>query len=228
MFVPNNHYENIRKNVNSRFKGGFADLTKPTFAIYFHRHDAAAFGVVALRVFGMLGGAVHTALNLLNLLLYRCVAGLARRRGVRRCEKNQRQNHGVAACHYPVQLPVLSTRPASHGLVVKGKRISCPPQYGHRDLQGVPRRWGERRGFEHGFPLIRSPRASVQRSTSVLFSFVRFFDCGRIFRHLPIKNDSGAGRGHSDGFCCESVLTKGRFTLFTYVKRLWSLRDSNP
>jgi hypothetical protein len=27
-------------------------------------------------------------------------------------------------------------------------------------------------GFEHGFPLIRSLRASAQRSTSVLFSFV--------------------------------------------------------
>src|SRR5215468_687107 len=27
-------------------------------------------------------------------------------------------------------------------------------------------------GFEHGFPLIRSLRASTQRSTSVLFSFV--------------------------------------------------------
>jgi hypothetical protein len=29
-----------------------------------------------------------------------------------------------------------------------------------------------RHDFEHGFPLIRSPRASAQRSTSVLFSFV--------------------------------------------------------
>jgi len=27
-------------------------------------------------------------------------------------------------------------------------------------------------GFEHGFPLIRNLRASAQRSTSVLFSFV--------------------------------------------------------
>jgi hypothetical protein len=43
-----------------------------------------------------------------------------------------------------------------HGLIVKGKRISCPP---HHD-------------YEHGFPLIRSLRASAQRSTSVLFSFV--------------------------------------------------------
>jgi hypothetical protein len=43
-----------------------------------------------------------------------------------------------------------------HGLIVKGKRISRPP---HHD-------------YEHGFPLIRSLRASAQRSTSVLFSFV--------------------------------------------------------
>jgi len=31
---------------------------------------------------------------------------------------------------------------------------------------------GQRHGFEHGFPLIRSLRASAPRSTSVLFSFV--------------------------------------------------------
>src|SRR6266480_5031774 len=43
-----------------------------------------------------------------------------------------------------------------HGLIVKGKRISCPPHY----------------DYEHGFPLIRSLRASAQQSTSVLFSFV--------------------------------------------------------
>ena len=41
------------------------------------------------------------------------------------------------------------------GLIVKGKRISCPPHY----------------DYEHGFPLIRSLQASTQRSTSVLFSF---------------------------------------------------------
>jgi hypothetical protein len=29
----------------------------------------------------------------------------------------------------------------------------------------------QRHGFQHGFPLIRSLRASAQRSTSVLFSF---------------------------------------------------------
>jgi hypothetical protein len=45
---------------------------------------------------------------------------------------------------------------ACSGLIVKGKRISCPPHY----------------DYEHGFPLIRSLRASAQRSTSVLFSFV--------------------------------------------------------
>jgi hypothetical protein len=43
-----------------------------------------------------------------------------------------------------------------HALIVKGKRISCPP---HHD-------------YEHGFPLICSLRASAQRSTLVLFSFV--------------------------------------------------------
>src|SRR5205809_3683958 len=43
-----------------------------------------------------------------------------------------------------------------HGLIVKGRRISCRPHY----------------DYEHGFPLIRSLRASTQRSTSVLFSFV--------------------------------------------------------
>src|SRR6266404_1908274 len=43
-----------------------------------------------------------------------------------------------------------------HGIIVKGKRTSCPP---HHD-------------YEHGFPLIRSLRASTQRSTLVLFSFV--------------------------------------------------------
>jgi hypothetical protein len=53
---------------------------------------------------------------------------------------------------------------------------------------------GESHGFDHGFPLIRSPRASVQPSTSVLFSFLRSFDCGRIFRHAPIKSDSGPVR----------------------------------
>jgi hypothetical protein len=59
-----------------------------------------------------------------------------------------------------------------HGLIVKGKRISCPPQYGYRDPAKRARRLRQRHGFEHGFPLIRSLRASAQRSTSVLFSFV--------------------------------------------------------
>ena len=78
------------------------------------------------------------------------------------------------------------------GSVVKGKRISCPPQYGHRNPQGVPRRLGESHGFDHGFPLIRSLRASVQRSTSVLFSFVLSFDCDGTIHHPAIKNDSSA------------------------------------
>ena len=48
-----------------------------------------------------------------------------------------------------------------HGLIVKGKRISCPPHYAPPNND-----------YEHGFPLIRSLRASAQRSTSGLFSFV--------------------------------------------------------
>jgi hypothetical protein len=73
-----------------------------------------------------------------------------------------------------------------HGSVVKSKRISCPPQYGHRDLQGFPRRLGERHVFRKPsvFPLIRSLRASAQPSTSVSFSFVLSFDCGRIIHHI--------------------------------------------
>jgi hypothetical protein len=51
---------------------------------------------------------------------------------------------------------------------------------------------GESHGFDHGFPLIRSLRASAQRSASVLFSFVLSFDYGRISHHPAIKNDSGA------------------------------------
>ena len=82
------------------------------------------------------------------------------------------------------------------GLIIKGKRRSCPPQYGHQDPHWVPRRLRlrqrQRRGSEHGFPLIRSLRASVPRSTSVLLSFVRSFDCGRIIYHPAIKNDSSA------------------------------------
>ena len=60
---------------------------------------------------------------------------------------------------------------------VKGKRISCPP---HHD-------------YEHGFPLIRSLRASTQRSTSVLFSFVlSLLIVAGSFCHPAIKNDSSA------------------------------------
>jgi len=57
-----------------------------------------------------------------------------------------------------------------HGLIIKGKRRSCLSQYGHRDR--TRGRLRQRHGSEHGFPLIRSLRASAQRSTSVLFSFV--------------------------------------------------------
>ena len=59
-----------------------------------------------------------------------------------------------------------------HGLIVKGKRISCPPRYRYRDPAKRAGRLRQRHGFEHGCPLIRSLRASAQRSTSVLFSFV--------------------------------------------------------
>jgi hypothetical protein len=55
-----------------------------------------------------------------------------------------------------------------HGLIVKGKRISCPPHYAPPNNDYDP----PHHDCEHGFPLIRSLRASAQRSTSVLFSFV--------------------------------------------------------
>src|SRR5438445_12774899 len=55
-----------------------------------------------------------------------------------------------------------------HGLIVKGKRISCPPHYAPPNNDYDP----PHHDYEHGFPLIRSLRASAQRSTSVLFSFV--------------------------------------------------------
>jgi hypothetical protein len=76
-----------------------------------------------------------------------------------------------------------------HGLVVKGKRISCPPQYRYRDPARRSGRLKQRDGFEHCFPLIRSLLTSVQRSTSVLFSFVVSFDCGCIIHHPAIKNE---------------------------------------
>jgi len=50
----------------------------------------------------------------------------------------------------------------------------------------------ESHGFDHGFPLIRSLRASAQRSASVLFSFVLSFDYGWIIHYPAIKNDSSA------------------------------------
>ena len=53
-----------------------------------------------------------------------------------------------------------------HGLIVKGKRISCPPQYGYRDHTNRARR------LEHGFPLIRSLRAfSPTINISIVFIF---------------------------------------------------------
>jgi hypothetical protein len=114
-----------------------------------------------------------------------------------------------------------------HGLVVKGKRTSCPPQQCYRDparrTVGTLR---QRHDFaEHRFPLTRSLQASVQRSTSVLFSFVLSLDCGRISHHPAIKNDSnalsqwagriaahrGSQRRHDDryagtDFVCRSVM----------------------
>ncbi len=74
-----------------------------------------------------------------------------------------------------------------HSSIIKGKRRSCLSQYGHRDR--TRGRLRQRHCFEHGFPLIRSLRGSAQRSTSVLFSFVLSFDCGRIIHHPTIKNE---------------------------------------
>jgi hypothetical protein len=48
----------------------------------------------------------------------------------------------------------------------------------------------QRDGVEHRFPWIRSLRASLQGSTSVLFSFVLSFGSGRIIHHPAIKNES--------------------------------------
>jgi hypothetical protein len=73
---------------------------------------------------------------------------------------------------------------------VKGKRIWYRPQSSHRD---PARGLRQRLGFEHGFPLMRSLRASAQRSTSALFSFRAFpVDCAQIICLPAIKNDSGA------------------------------------
>jgi len=55
-----------------------------------------------------------------------------------------------------------------HRLIVMGKHISCPPQYAPpNNDEDIPHH-----DYEHDFPLIRSLRASTQRSKSVLFSFV--------------------------------------------------------
>jgi hypothetical protein len=55
------------------------------------------------------------------------------------------------------------------GLIVKGKRILYPPPQHLLIRIALP---VQEYDYEHGFPLIRSLRASTQRSTSVLFSFV--------------------------------------------------------
>src|SRR5437764_7913193 len=76
-----------------------------------------------------------------------------------------------------------------HGLIVKGKRISCPPHYAPPNNDYDP----PHHDYEHGFPLIRSLRASAQRSTSVLFSFVlSLLIVAGSSCHPAIKNDSGA------------------------------------
>jgi hypothetical protein len=88
-------------------------------------------------------------------------------------------------------------------LIVKGKRISRPP---HHDC----------------VPLIRSLPASVQRSTSVLFSFVLFLvDHGRIICHPAIKNVNC--RILSDGTiirqpACVFSSNKLRFLLHSIMK----------
>ena len=83
-----------------------------------------------------------------------------------------------------------------HGLIVKGRRRSCPPQYGHRDPHWVPRRLRQRQrhGFEHGFPLIRSLRVSAQPSTSVLFSFVLSLIVAASFTIRQSKTSYGVKR----------------------------------
>src|SRR5205814_3193665 len=55
------------------------------------------------------------------------------------------------------------------GLIVKGKRILCPPPQHLLIRIALP---VQEYDCEHGFPLIRSLRASTQQSTSLLFSFV--------------------------------------------------------
>jgi len=55
------------------------------------------------------------------------------------------------------------------GLIVKGKRILCPPPQHLLIRIALP---VQEYDCVHGFPLIRRLRASTQRSTSVLFSFV--------------------------------------------------------
>jgi hypothetical protein len=77
-----------------------------------------------------------------------------------------------------------------HGLIVKGKRISCSPPQHLLIRIALP---VQEYDYEHGFPLIRSLRASTQRSTSVLFSFVlSLLIVAGSFCRPAIKSDSGA------------------------------------
>src|SRR6476620_7992292 len=75
-----------------------------------------------------------------------------------------------------------------YGLIVKGKRISCPPHYAPPNNDYDP----PRHDYEHGFPLIRSLRASAQRSASILVSSRRRLD-QRAVRCKSRRNRRGAG-----------------------------------
>jgi len=75
-----------------------------------------------------------------------------------------------------------------HGLIVKGKRISCPPHYAPPNNDYDP----PRHDYEHGFPLIRNLRASAQRSASILVSSRRRLD-QRAVRCKSRRNRRGAG-----------------------------------
>jgi len=76
-----------------------------------------------------------------------------------------------------------------HSLIVMGKRISCPPQYGPPNNDYDP----PHHDCEHGFPLIRRP-GSINPTINISIIFICAFlvDCGRIIRHPAIKNDSSA------------------------------------
>ena len=73
----------------------------------------------------------------------------------------------------------LVTNPMPFRHAVKGKRILCLSRELRRRYRPVDIRHQIaahlHHDYEHGFPLIRSLRASAQRSRSVLFSFVLSF-----------------------------------------------------